>query len=102
MELQDQIDTGRQAEEFLRYTSEHPYFNGLIDRMKLELVRHILEMDVRAYKLSGLDAAKEMFIAKRMQMHILDDVLDAVRGDIYLASEALKQIDGVIDRGGIL
>jgi hypothetical protein len=93
MELQDQIDTGRQAEEFLRYTSEHPYFEGLLERIKLEYARRILELR---------PSETDDFSFNRQAMYAIDGVMNAVRGDIYLASEALKQIDGVIDRGGIL
>ena len=93
MELQDQIDTGRQAEEFLRYTSEHPYFEGILERIKLEYSRQILSLSPQAYT---------SFTALRDRMTAIDDVMNAVRGDIYLASEALKQRDGIIDKGGIL
>jgi hypothetical protein len=93
MELHDQVEIGRQAEEFLRYTQEHPYFEGLLERIKLEYARGILE-------LSPNEA--EFFARLRSKMDGVSEVMNAVRGDIYLASEALKQIDGVIDRGGIL
>jgi hypothetical protein len=93
MELHDQVEIGRQAEEFLRYTSEHPYFEGLLERVKLEYARRILELE---------PTDKDNFSLYRSAMSTIDEVMNAVRGDIYLASEALKQIDGVIDRGGIL
>jgi hypothetical protein len=93
MELQDQIDTGRQAEEFLRYTSEHPYFEGLLERIRLEYARLILDLPPND---------KDWFTYYRHKMDGIAEVMNAVRGDIYFASEALKQIDGVIDRGGIL
>jgi hypothetical protein len=93
MELQDQIDTGRQAEEFLRYTQEHPYFEGLLDRIKLEMTKQILMLTPQQ---------TYTFAEIKSEMNGIDQIMNAVRGDIYLASEALKQIDGVIDRGGIL
>jgi hypothetical protein len=95
MELQDQIDTGRQAEEFLRYTSEHPYFDGLLERVKLECARLILDLSISP-------ETRDQYLVLRGRMFGFDDVMNAVRGDIYLASEALKQRDGIIDKGGIL
>ena len=81
MNPQDQIDTGRQAEEFLRYLEDHPYFEGLLERVKLEL----------ASTLIGLDPDKtESFTYVRSRMIGVDDVMEAVRGDIFLAGEALK------------
>jgi hypothetical protein len=99
MELQDQIDTGRCAEEFLRYTSEHPYFEGLLERIKLEYARQILEIDPTYY---GRKPARDQFVELKLQMNAMDGVMNAVRGDIYIASEALKQMEGIIDKGGIL
>ena len=93
MELQDQIDTGRQAEAFLRYTRENPYFEGLLERMRLEYARLMLDL--------GPHHTQE-FTALRIGMSTIDEVMNAVRGDIYLASEALKQREGIIDKGGIL
>ena len=93
MELQDQIDIGRQAEEFLRYTADHPYFEGLLDRIKLESARQIL--DLAAHN-------TQEFTVLRIGMATVDEIMNAVRGDIYLASEALKQKEGIIDKGGIL
>jgi hypothetical protein len=93
MELQDQVEIGRQAEEFLRYTQEHPYFEGLLDRIKLEMTKQILMLTPQQ---------TYTFAEIKSEMNGIDQIMNAVRGDIYLASEALKQIDGVIDRGGIL
>jgi hypothetical protein len=93
MELQDQIDIGRQAEEFLRYTSEHPYFEGLLDRIKLEMAKQILTLTPQQ---------TEVFSEMKAEMNGIDQVMNAVRGDIYIASEALKQREGIIDKGGIL
>jgi hypothetical protein len=93
MELQDQVEIGRQAEEFLRYTQEHPYFEGLLDRIKLEMTKQILMLTPQQ---------TYTFAEIKSEMNGIDQIMNAVRGDIYIASEALKQIDGVIDRGGIL
>ena len=93
MELQDQIDTGRQAEEFLRYTSDHPYFEGLIQRMQLEYAKRILDLAP-----DEVDAFRTLRVAS----NAVGDIKEAILGDIYLASEALKQREGIIDKGGIL
>jgi hypothetical protein len=88
MDLQEQIDTGKQAEDFLRYLSDHPYFEGLLERVRLELARQILDL---------VPQQKDAFSEKMSQMNGVGMVLDAVRGDIYLAAEAFKQLNGLVD-----
>jgi len=88
MDLQEQLEIGKQAEDFLKYTQEHPYFEGLLERVKLELARTILELD---------PDKTESFTYCRNRMIGVDDVMDAVRGDIFLGTEAFKQLNGVID-----
>jgi hypothetical protein len=88
MDLQEQIDTGKQAEDFLRYLADHPYFEGLLERVKLELARGILE-------LSPNDA--EVFVRLRCKMDGVSDIMNAVRGDVYLAQEAYKRANGLVD-----
>lgn len=88
MDLQEQIDTGKQAEDFLRYLAEHPYFEGLLERVKLELARTILDLD---------PDKTESFTYCRSRMIGVDDVMNAVRGDVYLAQEAFKRANGLVD-----
>jgi hypothetical protein len=84
-ELQEQLERGKQAEDFLKYTQEHPYFNGLLERVKLEYARSLLEAD---------PFASEILLKRRVQMMAIDDVMEAIRGDIYLGGEALKRLNG--------
>lgn len=93
MDLQEQLEIGRQAEDFLKYVSEHPYFEGLIERIKLEYARQILDT-------AALD--KDVFSRLKWQMDAVAGITYAVSGDIAMGSEALKQLDGVKDTGGLL
>ena len=88
MELQEQLDTGKQAEAFLQYVSDHPYFEGLLERMKLEYARQILDLS---------HDQTVAFSSLRSGMAGIDGVMNAVRGDIYLGAEAFKQLEGIID-----
>ena len=93
MELHEQLELGKQAERFNQYISENPYFKGLLDRIKLEYAREIL----------GLrhDQRGE-FAVLRCKAAGVDDIMEAVKGDIYLAGEALKELEGKKDTGGLL
>ncbi len=94
MDLQEQYQTGKDAEAFLGYVSEHPYFEKLLERVKLEFARRILD-------LSPTD--KDSFSLYRASMTAIDEVMNAIRGDIYLGSEALDQINGKAPApGGLL
>uniref|UniRef100_A0A6H1ZR45 Uncharacterized protein n=1 Tax=viral metagenome TaxID=1070528 RepID=A0A6H1ZR45_9ZZZZ len=93
MDLQEQLEIGKQAEDFLKYLAEHPYFEGLLERVKLEYARQILEL---------MPDRKEAFSLMKSEMLGIDEIMNAVRGDIYLASEALKKLSGEEDKGGLL
>ena len=93
MDLQEQLELGNQAEEFLKYVTDHPYFQGLIERMKLEYARQILDLPAENI---------ELFRGFRYRMSGVDDVMNAVRGDIYLGSDALKKLNGEPETGGLL
>ena len=92
-DLQEQLEIGRQAGEFLKYLSEHPYFEGLLERVKLEHARLILDLPPEH---------KDLFAKYRHRMNAFADVLEFVRGDIYQAQEALKELNGEKDKGGLL
>jgi hypothetical protein len=95
MDLQDQLEIGKQAEDFLKYTQENLYFRGLIERIKLQYATNILALN------SG---QKDEFTSYRCKMEAVEDILNAVSGDIYLGSEAFKQLNEPADlmKGGIL
>jgi phosphoenolpyruvate carboxylase len=84
-DLQQELEIGKQAEDFLRYTSEHPYFNGLLERIKLEMARVILDLNF---------SAKDEFSDMKSQMVGVDQIMNAIQGDIYIAREALKRLNG--------
>lgn len=92
-DLQGQIEIGRQAEEFLKYTWDYPYFNNLLERITKEFERQILELSP-----SQKDAFSNLMTGKIA----MTTFIETVRSDIYLASEALKQLEGVKEPGGLL
>ena len=88
MDLQEQLEVGHQAEAFLQYLSEHPYFEGLLERMRLELARQILDL---------MPNNTQDFTVFRSQISGVDLIMNAISGDIYIAQEALKKLNGTID-----
>ncbi len=93
MDLQEQLEIGKQAEEFNKYIEEHAYFKGLLERIKLQYAKEIL----------GLrhDQRGE-FAVLRCKAAGLEDVLNAVKGDIYLGTSALEEMEGKKPTGGLL
>ena len=89
-DLQEQLEVGRQAEQFLRYIEENPYFNELLERIKLTYAQHILTLH---------PSEKDKFAVLAERKDAIDEVIEAVRGDIALASMALKQIEGEKPKG---
>ncbi len=88
MDLQEQLEIGHQAEAFLKYTSEHPYFEGLLERVKLEL---------SAQMLSLRPEQRDEFSSIVSEMLGVSLVKHAIHGDIFLGGEAFKQLSGIID-----
>jgi hypothetical protein len=91
--LQEDLEIGKRAEEFLQYVEMNPYFYSLLERMKLEMAQRILGLTPND---------KDAFTIEKTRMEAMDEVMNAVRGDIYIASEALKKMDGKEEKGGIL
>ena len=89
-ELQEQVELGRQAEVFNRYVHEHPYFEGLLERIKLELMRQVVDLH---------PMQKDEFTELMIKIHFIPDIMNAVYGDIYMASEALGKLNGVKEQG---
>jgi hypothetical protein len=85
MDLQQQLEIGKQAEDFLKYTTENLYFRELIERIKLTYAQAILSLN------SG---QKDEFSSYRSKMEAVEDILNAVSGDIYLGGEAFKELEG--------
>ena len=88
MDLQEQLEVGKQAEDFLKYTQEHPYFEGLLERIRLEHARLILDLAPDHH---------ELFAKYRHRMNMIADIMEFVRGDVFLGAEAFKQINGLVD-----
>lgn len=86
MDLQQQLEIGKQAEDFLKYTTENLYFRELIERIKLTYAQTILSLD---------KGQKDEFSSYRSKMEAVEDILNAVSGDIYLGGEAFKKLEGV-------
>jgi hypothetical protein len=94
MDLQEQLEVGRQAEEFLKYAAEHPYFQGLLDRMKIGLI----------YEIGMLAPSQtDEFRTLKTRYDFTDVIIETVKSDIFLGAEALKKLKGEKDTtGGIL
>ena len=86
MDLQEQLEIGKQAEDFKRYIEEHPYFKGLLTRIELEMSRQILSLSPK-----DTDAFTEM----RAEMNGVGQIMNAISGDIYLGQRAYEQINGI-------
>ena len=93
MDLQHQVEVGRQAEDFYKYLNENPYFRELIDRIKLEYAGRILSLKPED---------KESFTAYKSKMNAFDDIENAVLGDIKAGEMALNQQEGRTPPDGIL
>ena len=94
MDLQEELEVGKQAEEFLRYTHENLYFRGLLERIKLAYAQSILALHT---------GQKDEFSILKSKMEAMDDIFNSVSGDIYLGAEALRALDGTPEpRKGIL
>jgi hypothetical protein len=93
MDLQEQLEIGNQAEAFLKYTEGNPYFKGLLERIKLEMASQILRLRPED---------KDAFAEIKSEMNGVDTVMNAVRGDIFLGSEALMRLEGKTESKGIL
>ena len=89
-EQQEQLDIGRQAEEFLRYTEEHPYFVELINRIKLTYAQRILTLT---------SSDRDSFSAYKVAMDAMDEVMNAVRGDVLVAQKVLERSEAHPDQG---
>ncbi len=92
-ELQQLVEIGRQAEQFLEYLKENPYFRQLLERIKMELMQQM-------YGLTTND--KDIFVILKAQMEIIPEILDAVSGDILMAQDALKKLEGEEEKSPIL
>lgn len=93
MDLQHQVEVGRQAEDFHRYINENPYFKELIERIKLEYAQRILSLRPED---------KESFTTYKSKMNAFDDIENAVLGDIKAGEMALNQQEGRTPPEGIL
>ena len=90
----DELEIGRQAEEFLTYINEKPYFNAMIDRIRLGLMT----------EMAGLRPSQsEEWKALSERFHFLPEIVNMARGDVYVASVALEAMKGEKKSvGGIL
>lgn len=93
MDLQHQVEVGRNAEEFFKYINERPYFRELIERIKLEYAQRILSLKPED---------KESFTTYKSKMNAFDDIENAVLGDIKAGEIALNQQEGRTPPEGIL
>lgn len=86
--LREQLETARQAEDFLKYIEENPYMKTLLERMKLQLAQWLLVLP---------PDAKEQFASLKTRYDFIDEFLNAVRGDIAVGSSALDKLNGKTD-----
>jgi hypothetical protein len=93
MDIQTQLEIGRNAEQFLVYLSQFPYFGELIERVKLTYANRILSLR---------PDDTEKFRVLKERMDVWEEIMEAVKGDIALGAEALKKIEGVDKQKGLL
>lgn len=91
MDLQDQLEIGQQAEEFLRYVDENPYFRKLIERVVLEYSARLLGLKP--------DQRDDFSRLKERVDVWQSEILDAIGGDIANAREALRMMEGNKQQG---
>ena len=86
MDLQQQLETGKNAEDFKRYIDEHPYFRELLERVKLEYAKQILSAD-------PLDS--HVLMRGRISMIAIEELTNAISGDIYMGQQAYEKLNGL-------
>lgn len=86
MDLAEQLQIGKDAEDFKRYIDEHPYFKGLLERIKLEYARQILELQPQN---------TQEFTVLRSELSSIDQVMNAISGDIYMGQQAYEKLNGL-------
>lgn len=86
MDLAEQLQIGKDAEDFKRYIDEHPYFNGLIERMRLEYAKMLMELP---------PTATDEFTNYRQSMDAIAGIMNAVSGDIYMGQQAYEKLNGL-------
>jgi len=82
-ELQKQVELGRQAEEFLKYISERPYFCTMLEALKLGHFKMLGEL--------APDKMEE-FKNIRTRMILLDEIVEVVRSDVFIGQHAYQCI----------
>jgi hypothetical protein len=88
MDLQEQLEVGKQAEDFLRYTAEHPYFNGLLERMRVSIFQEIGMLD---------PSETEAFRTLKIRMDCIPLISDTITAEIFIGAEAFKKLTGVTE-----
>lgn len=91
--LQKQVEIGRQAEEFLGYIAERPYFNSLLERLSLELARQVLSLSAKDL---------EEFTTLQIKRETLSEIIEAARGDVQVGAHALSLLNGATTDAGSL
>lgn len=86
MDLAEQLQIGKDAEDFKRYVEEHPYFNGLLERIKLEYARQILDLQPQS---------TQEFTVLRSELSSIDQIPNAISGDIYMGQQAYEKLNGL-------
>lgn len=84
--LQEQLEIGKQAEDFKNYIDEHPYFNGLLERVRMEYARMIFDLD---------STQKDEFTRYKQSMEAVGQILNSISGDIYLGQQAYEKLNGI-------
>lgn len=92
-ELQEQLELGRQAREFEMYINMTPYFNKLVERIKLKYAADILNLH---------PTQKDEFVMNRCGIITLDDLMNTIISDIYIGEQADNAMSGVKDDKGLL
>ena len=86
MDKYEQIENGRQAEEFLKYINENPYFENMIERMRLGLMAEMCSL--RSHQREEWSVLSDRF-------HFLAEIVNMARGEAFVGQEAYEYENGL-------
>lgn len=93
MDIYEQMEQGRQAEEFLKYVQEHPYFEEMLDRMRLGIMAEMCALR---------PGQTEEFKTLSERFHFLPEIVNMARSEVLIGREAYESVNGIKHAEGIL
>jgi hypothetical protein len=86
MDKYERMEIGRQAEEFLQYIEEKPYFEEMIERMRLGLMAEMCSLRSNQ---------KDEWAVLSDRFHFLAEIVNMARGDVFIGREAYESENGL-------